>query len=511
MTIPPKKVVNANAGDADHVGGNDWDDISDFLNNVDKTGPVKINTRIYFRSGKREDRNPADTFSLIHVIPAIVANRNINWPLLTADGKPVIDTFLNVFTVDQQFNAGIIGGGYLQLTNDETITLTGTQNNLTVAATSTTVRLNPASTLTITGITGGIDGRILFLDNVSTVNVILNDDDAASTAGNRILLDVAQTLLPNQSCAIRYDSTSSRWRFWASASGTGGGAPATHATSHKSGGTDVIKLDEFAATTDITTLDSTTSAHGLLPKLGGGSTNFFRADGTWAPPPGAGGGEANTASNVGTGQGVFKAKVGIDLTFRSLTATSTKITLANNANDVGIDVPDSTTTTKGAVELATSGENAANVVVQGNDARLSDSRTPTAHATSHKTGGSDSIKLDELAAPTDVTTLNASTTAHGLLKKLSNVATEFMNGVGSWVALTSETTGTATGAANGSATAFNIAHGLGSTPFSAFVQVSSVLGSTINRSYTTDATNITVTFATAPTTGTITFHWRAVA
>ena len=32
----------------------------------------------------------------------------------------------------------------------------------------------------------------------------------------------------------------------------------------------------------------------------------------------------------------------------------------------------------------------------------------------------------------DNTTNNASTTAHGLLKKLSNVATEFMNGVGNW-------------------------------------------------------------------------------
>ncbi len=33
----------------------------------------------------------------------------------------------------------------------------------------------------------------------------------------------------------------------------------------------------------------------------------------------------------------------------------------------------------------------------------------------------------------DNTTADASTTKHGLLKKLSNVATEFMNGVGSWV------------------------------------------------------------------------------
>ena len=42
------------------------------------------------------------------------------------------------------------------------------------------------------------------------------------------------------------------------------------------------------------------------------------------------------------------------------------------------------------------------------------------------------IKLDELAAPTDVTTLNATTSAHGLLKKLSNVATEFLDGTGAF-------------------------------------------------------------------------------
>jgi len=36
----------------------------------------------------------------------------------------------------------------------------------------------------------------------------------------------------------------------------------------------------------------------------------------------------------------------------------------------------------------------------------------------------------------DNTTADASTSAHGFLKKLSNVATQFMNGVGNWVAIT---------------------------------------------------------------------------
>ena len=41
-------------------------------------------------------------------------------------------------------------------------------------------------------------------------------------------------------------------------------------------------------TADNTTANSTTGHHGLLPKLGGGTTNFLRADGTWATPPGSG-------------------------------------------------------------------------------------------------------------------------------------------------------------------------------------------------------------------------------
>lgn len=68
---------------------------------------------------------------------------------------------------------------------------------------------------------------------------------------------------------------------------------------------------------------------------------------------------------------------------------------------IATDLPLSTTSTVGAVELATDGENAANVVVQGNDSRLSDSRTPTVHKNTHKSGGSDAFtKSDILIAST---------------------------------------------------------------------------------------------------------------
>jgi len=59
-------------------------------------------------------------------------------------------------------------------------------------------------------------------------------------------------------------------------------------------------------------------------------------------------GEANTASNIGTGEGVFAAKVGDDLEFKTLvdsgpitiTATATEVTIdssaeANTASNLG--------------------------------------------------------------------------------------------------------------------------------------------------------------------------------
>lgn len=87
----------------------------------------------------------------------------------------------------------------------------------------------------------------------------------------------------DESKLYRRNDTNSTWVAVVS-------AVVAHAATHKSGGlTDEIKLDELAAPTDITTLNADLTKHGLLPKLGGGTTNYLRADGTWATPPGGGG------------------------------------------------------------------------------------------------------------------------------------------------------------------------------------------------------------------------------
>ncbi len=69
-------------------------------------------------------------------------------------------------------------------------------------------------------------------------------------------------------------------------------------------------------------------------------------------------------------------------------------------------------------------------------ANIADSRVQLNIRTGTKVGGvTPGAATDAAITFTDVTTNNASTSKHGFLKKLSNVATEFMNGVGDWVSL----------------------------------------------------------------------------
>jgi hypothetical protein len=116
------------------------------------------------------------------------------------------------------------------------------------------------------------------------------------------------------------------------------------------------------------------------------------------------------------------------------TPTASKIPIADSGGKVDGWVSDGSTTVKGKVELATDGETGAGVVVQGNDARLSNARTPTSHASSHMSAGADPVRLDELKVPTDITTLNATTVQHGLLPKLGGGSTNYLRADGTWSA-----------------------------------------------------------------------------
>ena len=99
--------------------------------------------------------------------------------------------------------------------------------------------------------------------------------------------------------------------------------PTAHAASHKTGGADAIALDELAAPSDNTNLDATASAHGLLPKLSGNSTDALKGDGTWGPvsSSGGGGGLTWTAATSNT-QAVDKYGYLVDASSNAVTITA---------------------------------------------------------------------------------------------------------------------------------------------------------------------------------------------
>lgn len=63
---------------------------------------------------------------------------------------------------------------------------------------------------------------------------------------------------------------------------------------------------------------------------------------------------------------------------------------------------------------------------------LPDAHHAKSHQALHNNAGVDALKLDDLATPDDNTDLNASAALHGLLRKLSGSATDFLDGSGAW-------------------------------------------------------------------------------
>jgi hypothetical protein len=75
------------------------------------------------------------------------------------------------------------------------------------------MRLSSAGAASLTGIAGGAAGRVVRIFNVGSNSITLLDENAGSTAANRIRTPGAgRSIAENGSVTIWYDSTSSRWR-----------------------------------------------------------------------------------------------------------------------------------------------------------------------------------------------------------------------------------------------------------------------------------------------------------
>lgn len=114
-------------------------------------------------------------------------------------------------------NTDITGfGSSIAFTGDITpAQITASQNdyNPTGLSTASVVRLSTDAARNLTGLAGGSDGRVVALVNIGAFPLVLNNEDAASTAANRFAFGTTYVLGPNRVIVLIYDSTSARWRI----------------------------------------------------------------------------------------------------------------------------------------------------------------------------------------------------------------------------------------------------------------------------------------------------------
>ncbi len=104
-------------------------------------------------------------------------------------------------------------------------------------------------------------------------------------------------------------------------------------TGHSHTESDITDLDHDAQKVKGKSFDDTGLADGKIWKYDSASQTWKIAD-----DAGAASGEANTASNLGAGVGVFEQKSGVDLQFNSLVAGSTKLSISEDDPNDEIDI-----------------------------------------------------------------------------------------------------------------------------------------------------------------------------
>ena len=95
------------------------------------------------------------------------------------------------------------------------ISLSNGQNDDVNIGTAPVVRVTgPTAAYSITGITGGVDGRRLYILGTVAFNMTLTNEDVASTAANRIITGTGGgvTIVGVGVIHLIYDGVDSRWR-----------------------------------------------------------------------------------------------------------------------------------------------------------------------------------------------------------------------------------------------------------------------------------------------------------
>lgn len=94
--------------------------------------------------------------------------------------------------------------------------ITADQNDYNFG-TGTFFRLSSDASRNVTGLANGADGRMVYFVNVGANNIVLQNQNASSSAANRVITGTGAdvTLAADNAATLIYDATTQRWRMLA--------------------------------------------------------------------------------------------------------------------------------------------------------------------------------------------------------------------------------------------------------------------------------------------------------
>lgn len=155
------------------------------------------------------------TFRNIYLLPTLNFTVGTN-TVYGYDYQPTLTSTTGLTHYAWRHTAGFVAWDSIlspaQITSDQNdYNPTGFNNGGSPAGASI-LRLNSDASRNVTGLVGGVSGRLLIISNVGSNAIVLKDEDAGSTAANRFAFASDFTLNADQSLTLWYDATSSRWR-----------------------------------------------------------------------------------------------------------------------------------------------------------------------------------------------------------------------------------------------------------------------------------------------------------
>ncbi len=218
-----------------------------YLQSASATNPGLVNTSSQTFTGDKTFKSTSNSATAFQVQNASGTS------LFTVDTSGTTISVQAATTVSANLTITNAGSLYLQKATD--YSTTGSTNDVNLG-TASLVRLTGASAQTITGISGGADGRVLTIINAGSNTATMSNSSASSSAANRILTGTATdlTLNPDASMTLVYDAGASRWRVAGAVAGSiAGGSYINNSSSQQAGATFNISGTGKAANFDATT------------------------------------------------------------------------------------------------------------------------------------------------------------------------------------------------------------------------------------------------------------------